>query len=224
MGNSKYSWDDADNLCRESNYAGKSGWRLPTRKEFYSIIDNGRTNPATDPEYFNDTRAFWTSKVYAQENSTSKWYVDFSNGYSAVEKTQKYVLCVRGEEPPEAVLVPSTVEGDDIMTDTTSGLVWQDIRGGNDYTWLAALEYCKNLNYAGFSDWRLPNLNELFSLINDDKVSPASDLTNVAKMPHWTSTSSMTDPSSALYINFSTGRIGASDKTTSSSRYVKCVR
>ena len=222
--NSKYSWENADNYCRELNYAGKSGWRLPTRKEFYSIIDNGRTNPATDPEYFNSTEKFWTSTVNAQENSTNKWYVDFSDGSSGIEKTQKYVRCVRGEEPPEAVLVPSTVEGDDIMTDTTSGLVWQDIHGGGSNTWLQALEYCASLDYAGFSDWRLPSLNELLSIINDDKTSPASDFTNVAKMPYWTSTSSMTDPSQALYINFSTGRIGASYKTNPGSRYVKCVR
>jgi len=222
--NTTYTWEDANNYCRELNYAGKSGWRLPTRKEFYSIIDNSRTNPPTDPKYFNDTRKFWTSKAYAQENSTSLWYLDFSNGTSGVDKTKKYVRCVRGTELPGAVLVPSTVDGNDIITDTTSGLVWQDIRGESNYTWLAALEYCKNLTYAGFSDWRLPNLNELFSLINDDKVSPASDLTNVAKMPFWTSTSSMTNMSEALYVNFSTGRIGASDKTDPSSRYVKCVR
>ncbi|MBQ4438899.1 DUF1566 domain-containing protein [bacterium] len=134
------------------------------------------------------------------------WYAE--NGYCA----------------PKKFTIDSTVEDQKTVIDLNTGLEWQDIRGGSDYTWLAALEYCKNLTYAGFSDWRLPDLNELLSLINDDKISPASDLTNVAKMPYWTSTSSMTDPSEALYINFSTGRIGASDKTTSSSRYVKCVR
>ena len=222
--NTSYYWEDADNYCRGLTYAGKTGWRLPTRKEFYSIVDNGRTNPPTDPEYFNDTRKFWTSKVYAQENSTSKWYLDFSNGSSGVDKsTKKYARCVRGTDLPDAVLVPSTVDGEDIITDTTSGLIWQKTYLSNK-TWKEALDYCENLTYANYSDWRLPNLNELFSLINDDKFSPASDLTNVAKQPYWTSTSSMTSINEALYINFYGGSIGASAKTTSGSRYVRCVR
>ena len=124
---------------------------------------------------------------------------------------------------PDAVLVTSTVDGDDIITDTTSGLIWQKTYLSNK-TWKEALDYCENLTYANYSDWRLPNLNELFSLINDDKFSPASDLTNVAKQPYWTSTSSMTSINEALYINFYGGSIGASAKTTSGSRYVRCVR
>jgi hypothetical protein len=222
--NTSYYWEDADNYCRGLTYAGKTGWRLPTRKEFYSIVDNSRTNPPTDPEYFNDTRKFWTSKVYAQENSTSKWYLDFSDGSSGVDKsTKKYARCVRGTDLPNAVLVSSTVDGDDIITDTTSGLVWQKTYVSNK-TWQEALDYCENQTYAGYSDWRLPNLNELFSLINDDKFSPASDLTNVAKVPYWTSTSSMTNVNEALYVNFYGGSIGASARTTSGSRYVRCVR
>ena len=31
-----------------------------------------------------------------------------------------------------------------------------------------AIEYCDNLTYAGYSDWRLPNKNELASLFSFD--------------------------------------------------------
>ena len=218
------AWDTADSECRGSNYAGKTGWRLPTRKELYTITDNSRTNPVTDTDYFTGTGEFWTSKSSA--SSESMWYIDFSTGSSGVanKSKKKYYRCVIGEEPPEAALVVSTVGEDTIITDTTSGLIWQGIRGLGYITWQEALDYCENLTYAGYSDWRLPNKNELFSLINDDKSSPASDLPDVAKMPFWTSSVSMTDISAALYINFSTGHFGASDKTKKDSRYVRCVR
>ena len=54
-------------------------------------------------------------------------------------------------------------------------------------TWKEALSYCENLTYAGYSDWRLPNRNELASLINYDNVSPASDFPDMPSLEFWSS-------------------------------------
>lgn len=63
-------------------------------------------------------------------------------------------------------------------------------------TWQEALNYitCLNANsFLGYSDWRLPNINELESLINAEQANPASWLNeqgfrNVLATLYWSST------------------------------------
>ena len=61
--------------------------------------------------------------------------------------------------------------GDQTITDRLTGLVWTrdaDLAGGPK-TWQEALDYIKTLNagsHLGRSDWRLPNVAELESLVN----------------------------------------------------------
>jgi len=57
--------------------------------------------------------------------------------------------------------------GDGTILDATTNLLWE--QGGSPYpgTWNEAQDYANSLNrkaFAGFSDWRLPTVNELMSL------------------------------------------------------------
>ena len=176
-----YSWENARNYCENLEYAGHSDWRLPTPKELLSIVDVTRALPAVDPDYFPDVQeAFisWTSKKYVRDDSDGErcWRVYFKFGIlNNSDCTQTLnVRCVRGESLPDGHFEKSTVNGDEIVTDTVTGLVWQGTYVASR-VWKEALEYCENLEYAGFSDWRLPNRNELISLINYDKADPPSD-------------------------------------------------
>jgi hypothetical protein len=64
--------------------------------------------------------------------------------------------------------------------------------------WHQAMKYVKCLNeskYQGYSDWRLPNLNEMESLINYEASIIADWLNlqgflNVGREVYWTSTGS----------------------------------
>ena len=80
----------------------------------------------------------------------------------------------------------SVVKGDLIVKDTVSGLVWAADYNGALY-WTLALSYCNNLDYAGHTDWRLPNKNELLSLVNYKKYSPASDFPEIPLETFWSS-------------------------------------
>jgi hypothetical protein len=60
---------------------GASDWRLPNRKELFSIVDNGQYKPAVDTGFYPNTPAayYWSSSPYA-EQSGSAWQVYFLYG------------------------------------------------------------------------------------------------------------------------------------------------
>ena len=57
-----------------------------------------------------------------------------------------------------------TDNGDGTITDDNSGLMWQQVPSSSDYSWDDAVSYCDNLEFAGYDDWRMPTLKELFSI------------------------------------------------------------
>jgi hypothetical protein len=52
-------------------------------------------------------------------------------------------------------------------SDPSSGLMWTAKDNGNDVTWGNAVKYCRNLSVAGYSDWRLPSIDELQGIYDD---------------------------------------------------------
>ena len=123
--------------------------------------------------------------------------------------------------PLFAAFNSTTVNGDVIVTDTKTGLVWQKTYETGK-TWQAALDYCENLTYAGYSDWRLPDKNELASLVNYEKHNPASDFPDMPSENFWSSSTSVYDTGRAWNVDFSLGTVRNYYKTVTS--YVRCVR
>jgi len=60
-----------------------------------------------------------------------------------------------------------------VVTNNYSQLQWQDDSVGSAKTWREAIDYCEALTLDGLSGWRLPNINELKSIINKATHSPA---------------------------------------------------
>ena len=227
-----YEWALAFSYCNFLSYAGYSDWRLPTPQELLTIVDNSKYNPAIDITYFPNTPSsyFWSSSscVNYQDNA---WYVNFDSGsvlsYSKTSSS-RYVRCVRGDESlPSSAFEPMTVNGDVIVTDTKTGLIWQKTYE-TDKTWQQALDYCENLTYAGYSDWRLPDKNELASLVNYVKYNPASDFPDMPSKSFRSSSTKSDDTSYAWYVDFGNGAVVGSDKDNSHNNgnyyYVRCVR
>ena len=109
--------------------------------------------------------------------------------------------------------------------DWSSGYNWSGI-----WTWLAAVNAENSgAGYAGHNDWRIPNMNELLTLVNYGHVAPATD-TVFNSQPdsvtrpfgYWSSTSFPDDPSTAWYIDFAFGSVARSNKLLS--YYVRAVR
>ena len=81
---------------------------------------------------------------------------------------------------------PFTDNGDGTVTDGTTHLMWDQCAYGLtgatcttgtalQTSWAGALDAAvaaNNANYKGFNDWRVPNKNELESLVNLSAVAP----------------------------------------------------
>jgi len=121
-----------------------------------------------------------------------------------------------------------TDNGNGTVTDSITGLVWlKNASCFAEQAWSNALLLANSLASpnCGLSDgstagqWRLPNRNELQSLIDYTRVSPALPVdhpfTGVRSNYYWASTTSMPRTSYAVTVFLVTGIVTALEKTTS---------
>ncbi len=85
---------------------------------------------------------------------------------------QKYVRAVRGE----AYGVNAFIEnGDGTISDKATGLMWTQSDSKEGMDWVAALKYAESSSFAGYDDWRLPNVKELQGILNYNYSPNAKD-------------------------------------------------
>lgn len=112
--------------------------------------------------------------------------------------------------PSPRLTVGSGVEAD-CVTDSLTGLMWSKNANfpGTFKTWQQALDYANNLTLCGYSDWRLPDRNELMSLIDRSKYNPAlpsgHPFLNVQYSFYWSSTSYAVYPNDAWVVGMGYG-------------------
>ncbi len=118
-----------------------------------------------------------------------------------------------------------------VVTDNNTSLQWQDDYSDNGNTvkyvvWSEAISYCNSLNLVE-GDWRLPNINELLSLVDPEKHSPVIKgdvFENIITSPYWSSTTyASNNRGTAWVVHFGIGATYRKNKT-SFSFYVRCVR
>jgi len=126
-----------------------------------------------------------------------------------------------------SLLYADFIKTGDIVKDSVSQLEWQDDAVGSTMTWESAITHCETLSLGGHSDWRLPNINELKSIVDLSKVNPAivNGFANTSPSfsnNYWSSTSYENNRKAAWYVYFYTGTVDGDYK--SESVYVRCVR
>jgi len=123
---------------------------------------------------------------------------------------------------------PRFTDNDDgTVTDNNTKLMWsKNASLGGDKNWYDAGSYCASVTLAGHSDWRLPPISELRSLIDGDQFDPAlppgNPFTNV-QFVNWSSTAYADGTYYAWFARFYDGVVGL-DIKSSDRLSVWCVR
>jgi len=110
--------------------------------------------------------------------------------------------------------------GNNTVTDNETGLIWKRCSEGQSgascggaataMTWSVALAAGANSKFAGFNDWRLPNVKELSSLVEIGCFGPAVNelhFPNTPSTSYWSSSSSSAFAQLASMINFNDGHV-----------------
>jgi hypothetical protein len=194
--------NDASTFLQQVNAEGLCGandWRIPDRRELASILDFGAdttTEPAIDNAWFPNTVRgdYWTSSQSPGE-SQAAYFVSF--GF-AVDGTfdrnfRKGMRLVRGRYDTASRFDVR----DDKVLDRSTGLLWDRCSQGQTWTgqtcageveylgWRQALDRANAVAAATGRGWRLPNAQELSSLLQlnvsrfgiriDQAVFPSTD-------------------------------------------------
>ncbi len=116
----------------------------------------------------------------------------------------------------------------ELVQDRLTHLEWQDSNTAKDdiKSWQEAILYCEDLTIEGKTDWRLPDKNELLTIIDYTKSDPAIDATfqYVASKAYWTSTSLEGYYDYAWVVYFYNGYSYANLKVENEELYARCVR
>jgi len=117
--------------------------------------------------------------------------------------------------------------GNSSKQDDKTGLIWQDNKevGDSSLNYDEAKTYCQDLKVDGFTDWRLPTLREVYTIVDLRRNRPA--LKNGFEIRddgrYWTATPFIKDPKKeAWYISMSYGEAEPYNK--SRVYHVRCVR
>lgn len=229
-------WQEALNFIdamKHERVHGFRDWRLPDRRELRSLISHQARNPAL-PEGNPFTNVFlgwyWTATTLAGAPGFA-WYIHMEGGRTFYGAKRQYYLVwpVRGLSSMlwPAVTEPRFVETEAIaggraIMDRRTGLIWRRSAGlpGEPALWEDALEAVRRLNVAessaGARFWRLPNINELESLVDLDRhdpaLSPGHPFTGCRGV-YWSSTTSMFQPDWAWALYLNKGAVGVGRKS-----------
>ncbi len=124
-----------------------------------------------------------------------------------------------------------------VITDNCTGLMWQKTPPGNTMSWIDSLVFARDLTLAGFSDWRLPNVNELLSIVDYGRypgmaINPVfdipvgDDVAGYGAESFWSSTSyAATLEGKAWRVGFASGEIYILEaQSKNNSHAVRAVR
>lgn len=157
----------------------------------------------------------------------------------ALFSSQVFADCTTNRNTDILITKPDsqyTDHADGTVTDKQTGLMWQKctlgLTGANcatgaasTLTWQAALASANNNTDNGYSDWRVPNKNELESLVEQACASPAINDTvfpATVSDSYWSSSPYADKYSYAWDVYFNNGNVYGHVKSTS--LYVRLVR
>lgn len=217
------SGDTAVTYCENLTLGEYTDWRVPSLRELQTIIDHETVlfGAKIDSTFnYRSPSDVWTSNS-SMRFPGMMWYVDFESGEIDrwYGKDNRAVRCVRSNSHTSTYASFSKSNG--IVVDNQTNLKWQDDYSDNNNTvkyaatWLNGISYCENLTLGNYTDWRLPNKNELISLHDHRKYLSAFDniFQYLVSSHHFMSSTTNENNFNEIYkVEFSEGDVGTSPK------------
>lgn len=177
-GGRTFTFSDAANIhirdLNDAAFGSYTDWRVPNKDELRSIFDYGREESVIHEDIFGycPVGDYWTKNIYKLQPYFS-WvlFSGFGSGIAKRADAENFCIAVRGgvdRRFGEADKSRFTDNGDGTVTDAATGLMWQKETNPRKSP-KEAEEFCQKLTLAGHSDWRLPNIKELNTILNLDE-------------------------------------------------------
>ncbi|MEI7840524.1 MAG: DUF1566 domain-containing protein [Methylococcaceae bacterium] len=225
---------------------GASDWQLPSAQELESIVDYGVAypGPTIDAAFFPNTqpKSYWASEYFVgvtDDVSQHGWVVTFDVGFvdDSNLKWASAVRLVRHSAVQTANRYVPSADGQEVKDNKTQ-LIWRRCAEGMKWsantcvgeatamTHEAALQQATKQATSTVA-WRLPNVRELFSIIDNSVGLPAVDNKIFPATPSeifWSSSPNVANlnVNSAWYVAFDDGDVN--DDVRSNAFMVRLVR
>lgn len=211
-----------------SNLCGHANWRLPTGKELVNLFDYGKTfrysngplvRDGIDMGLFQNIergRPIWCDSTLERYDDGYACSFSLSEGApreSVTSSSRHYLILVNGEQNIKDYKVTS----DQTVLDDNTGLLWKSCAEGlygegcvsgslNRYSWHDALRHAIDSEYSNYTDWRVPSIKELASLVYYSNNSALIDEVAFPNTPQCTflsSSADLSDPQDKRYLSIS---------------------
>ncbi len=228
-------WFACESACDAKVVGDDADWRMPDYYELFGAMSFKSCDYADGLPGSVETDAYYWTATEDAFSPGSAWIVVRAVSCGAAGGSQPttgsfFCRCVRGEQLSRndvdgARFVSTGGTGEQVVMDRATGLLWQKsyVDSSSEMDWKAALAHCGSSTYGGHNDWRLPDINELFSLVNVGIRAPASEFPGMPSLVFASSTTVVGLPSSAWVVNLSDGSTNGADKS-STNFAVRCVR
>ncbi len=236
----KYNWIEANNNCNNLNLNLFDDWRLPNAHELYYLAKKGDIVLGVPFENIANG-GYWSSGMFLNKAIFVN-FLDATEDLVDIDIGTNYVRCVRDTS---GQLVYNLTRNNQVVIDHVHKLMWEDSFRNRDKSgnWIQALNYCQNLNSkpyfgfgfggsaqihtVGYDDWRLPNIHELYSILEPFKSSPKfnSIFSYTQDANYWSSTTyneSYISIQKIYTIDFTSGRDEVVD--FNQTHNIRCVR
>ncbi|MDD2364765.1 MAG: DUF1566 domain-containing protein [Desulfuromonadaceae bacterium] len=226
-------------LIKENNAAGalpymaeleKLGPRLssPLPESFYYYYIDCLDKAGENSQALNRSKIFL--KKYGKKSKYSSKVNEISTRLKEEEKAAKLEAEKdaaeakrKAEDEKRAAREVAATELERLIyTDPQSGLQWA--RNGNiagkEMNWNDAMRWAENLNYAGYSDWRLPTKEELETFAKRGGNRPsewfnANGFSGVRSGYYWSGSTYANGTDSAWFVSMVSGYVGSNYKSSS---------
>ncbi len=211
------SLEESETYCGGLTYGEFSDWRVPTMYELEAVVNFEKSDPPFTAGFTGlpEGESLWSTTPNGQA-ADSVWIMDSSDGNTGIDDITSYnfTMCVRGEAyNPTHTFTETDVNGDIIVEDSATDLKWTKTSVENK-KWTEAIAYCEDLTYAAYSDWRLPNINELKTIVDRTRTEPpASSFPEITSNFYWSSSTNYVYPYNAWIVSMAHGNSNSADKT-----------